>query len=72
MCGAERHMIVIVKENHALQQIFFSSLLIVDIGVMDFCPNHEASSRIINSAERDVWPALNQTCTAVKNRRESK
>ena len=36
MCGAERHMIVIVKKNHALQEIFFSSLLIVDIGVMDF------------------------------------
>ena len=36
MCGAERHMIVIVKKNRALQEIFFSSLLIVDVGVMDF------------------------------------
>jgi hypothetical protein len=40
------------EEDHALQEIFFGSLLVVNDGVMDFI-NHETSSRIVNSAESE-------------------
>jgi hypothetical protein len=38
------------EKDHALQELFFSSLLIVNVGVMDFV-NHETLSRIVNSVE---------------------